>query len=306
MASRLLAAALALCAAQCALRPSAPDAFAFAVMGDTPYSAAEEEHFTSMMKHVDAERVDFVVHVGDFKAGSRSPCSDALFLSRKAQFDASAHPFVYTPGDNDWVDCRRATNGAFDPIERLAKLREIFFGDAYSLGVERMATSFQPGLPENRIWERGGVVFATINVQGSNNNRGFDRANDLEAEARDQANLAWLAEAEARATRAAGLAVFTQASLWDADAPTYFAYEKALVDIAMRLGKPVLFVHGDTHRYRADTPFKDRNGTSVTNPSRLEVYGSPFVGWIKVDVDRARPDVFTIEPRLAAVVPPLR
>jgi len=25
-----------------------------------------------------------------------------------------------------------------------------------------------------------------------------------------------------------------------------------------------------------------------------------------VDVDRARPEVFTIEPRLAAVVPPLR
>ena len=306
MASRLFAAALALCAAQCAFLPSAPDAFAFAVMGDTPYSDAEEERFLSMMKRVDAEPVDFVVHVGDFKAGSRSPCSDALFLKRKAQFDASAHPFVYTPGDNDWVDCRRAANGAFDPIERLAKLREIFFGDAHSLGAERMATQLQPGLPENRMWERGGVVFATVNVQGSNNNRGFDRPNDREAEARDQANLAWLAQAEARAARAAGLVVFTQANLWDANAPTYVAYVEALVDIAARLGKPVLFVHGDTHRYRADTPFKARDGTSVTNPSRLEVYGSPFVGWIKVDVDRARPEVFTIEPRLAAVVPPLR
>ena len=45
MASRLFAAALALCAAQCAFLPSAPDAFAFAVMGDTPYSDAEEERF---------------------------------------------------------------------------------------------------------------------------------------------------------------------------------------------------------------------------------------------------------------------
>ncbi len=97
--------------------------------------------------------------------------------------------------------------------------------------------------------------------------------------------------------------VFTQANLWYPDPQTVKVYADALVDIAARLHRPVLFVHGDTHEYRADTPFKARDGTPVANPSRLEVYGSPFVGWIKVDVDTTRPEVFTPDPRLAAIVP---
>jgi hypothetical protein len=38
--------------------------------------------------------------------------------------------------------------------------------------------------------------------------------------------------------------------------------------------------------------------------TRLETYGSPFVGWVRVDVDPSRPNVFTFEPRLEAVVFP--
>jgi hypothetical protein len=38
--------------------------------------------------------------------------------------------------------------------------------------------------------------------------------------------------------------------------------------------------------------------------TRLETYGSPFVGWVKVTVDPARPDLFSFEPRLRAIVPP--
>jgi hypothetical protein len=263
-----------------------------------------------------AQSLAFVVHVGDMKAGGNSRCTDALFEKRKAQFNASTHPFILTPGDNDWTDCRRKSNGADDPIERLNAIRRIFFSDGNSLGASRIPTEPQltcleagspchcGPFPENRLWESGSVVFATINVQGSNNNRGFDAVNDREADCRDRANLAWLAEAERRTTRERALVVFTQGNLWDADAPTYRIYVDALVDIAARLRKPVLFVHGDTHRFRYDTPFTARDGSTVANPSRLEVYGSPFVGWVKVDVDVSRPEPFTVYPHLTAFVPP--
>jgi len=298
----LVAASLLL--AQCAvLQQPAPDAFAFAVMGDAPYNDAEERVFVDMLDRMGREDVAFIVHVGDFKAGSNSRCTDALFLKRKAQFDKSAHPFIFTPGDNDWTDCRRKNNGGDDPVERLGKIREIFFNDGFSLGANRMATEAQSkAFPENRLWERGGVVFATINVQGSNNNRGFDAANDREADARDKANLAWLAAARTRAEAGKALVVLTQANLWDEDAPTYRMYVDALIDAGAKLRKPVLFVHGDTHQLRIDTPFKTRDGRFVPNPMRVEVYGSPFVGWVKVDVDTSRPDVFTIEPKLVKFV----
>src|SRR5260221_4814321 len=183
MRSALWIAASAILVAQCAIIRPGPEAFAFGVMGDTPYNAREEVQFVHMLDGLGREKLAFVVHVGDFKAGGNSPCTDELFLLRKAQFDRSAHPFVYTPGDNDWTDCRRKSNGGGDPIERLDAIRRVFFSDGNSLGVERMATDAQtqclePGtpcacgpFPENRLWEHRGVVFGTINVQGSNKNR---------------------------------------------------------------------------------------------------------------------------------------
>lgn len=303
MRSRLWIAASALLLAQCALRPPGPDAFSFAVMGDAPYSEREETPFMETLARIDREHVAFVVHVGDFKAGGHTRCSDELFFKRKAQFDSSAHPFIYTPGDNDWTDCRRKSSGGYDPIERLDRLRKIFFADGFSLGQERMATDVQPGFPENRLWQHGRVVFATIDVQGSNNNRGYDPRNEREADARDAANIAWLAAAESRASAASALVVFTQADLWVEEAKTYAIYVKALAEVAARLRKPVLFVHGDTHQYRFDTPFRDASGTPLANPTRLEVYGSPFVGWVKVDVDATRPLIFTAVPHLTALVP---
>ena len=303
MRSRLWLAAAALLLASCAIRPPGPEAFSFAVMGDTPYNDAEEAVFLDMLDRVGRENLAFVVHVGDFKAGGNSRCTDELYLRRRAQFDKSAHPFILTPGDNDWTDCRRRSNGGDDPIERLAKIREVFFADGFSLGARRIATDVQSrSFPENRMWERGGVVFATINVQGSNNNRGFDAANDREADARDQANLEWLAEAQRRAADARALVVLTQANLWDEHAPTYRAYVDALIEAGAQLRKPILFVHGETHQLRIDTPFRTRDGKVVGNPMRVEVYGSPFVGWVKVEVDISRPDVFTVEPKLVKFV----
>ena len=37
-----------------------------------------------------------------------------------AGFPAVADPVVYTPGDNEWTDCHRASAGGYLPTERLA------------------------------------------------------------------------------------------------------------------------------------------------------------------------------------------
>src|SRR4051812_30454670 len=126
MRNALWMAAASLFVTQCAFRPPGPDAFSFGVMGDTPYNEREEPVFRETIARMNGEALAFVVHVGDMKSGS-TPCTDELFLQRKAQFDASLHPFVYTPGDNEWTDCRRAKTGRYDVLERLQALRRIFF-----------------------------------------------------------------------------------------------------------------------------------------------------------------------------------
>jgi hypothetical protein len=298
--------------AGCAVRAPTGEGFVFGVMGDTPYNEREEAHFVRMLERMGEEPLAFIVHVGDIKAGSNAPCTDALFEKRRAQLDRSRHALVYTPGDNEWTDCRRSSNGAADPIERLARLREVFFADRWSLGVERIETRVQDdrvapcgAYPENRAWTRGRVRFVTLNIPGSDNNVGFDPASDAEALCRNAANRRWLAravdESEGADTRA--LVVSIQANPWDTKKAVFKDFLAQLAQAARRLRKPLLFVHGDTHIYRVDTPFSDAAGT-IMNLTRLETYGSPFVGWVRVTVDPQRPEVFTFQPRTEAFVPP--
>jgi hypothetical protein len=318
-AARWVMAASLWALAGCATQPPSPDAFSFAVMGDTPYSDAEETRYHEMMRVIDRAPVAFTIHVGDFKSGGAGACSDELYQRRRSEFDASAHPFIYTPGDNDWTDCHRKPLGGMDPIERLARLREIFFPDRWSLGRTRIATSAQdqcidpgprgcrcPAHPENRFWSRAGVRFVTLNIPGSDNNIGRDAANDAEAHCRDEANALWLEQAvrasERSQTRA--LVIAFQANPWDSRKPAvYTPILRQIQEAAKRLKKPVLLVHGDTHTQRIDTPFTDSLGNAVLAITRLETFGSPFVGWVKVNVDPDHPDVFSFEPKLQAFVP---
>jgi hypothetical protein len=60
-----------------------PGRFAFALIGDQQYNAQSEAQFPRLMADVDWSNLAFVVHVGDFKAGTSMPCTDELFRSRK-------------------------------------------------------------------------------------------------------------------------------------------------------------------------------------------------------------------------------
>lgn len=317
---RIARAAAALAAigllAGCALRPAAPDEFTFAVMGDVPYGAAEEARFLRMMELLDREPLAFVAHLGDFRGGDE-PCSDALYARRRAQFEASAHPFVFTPGDNEWSDCPGLRGEA--SLERLARLREVFFSRDRTLGRRTLAQKAQRGclapavagcgcgaLPENRAWSVGRVAFVSVNVSGGRNNRGRGEATDREARCRDEANSRWM-QAAAREAQEAGsvaLVILTQANPWWTAGDEFDPFLAAVRAVAAAFPRPVLLVHGDTHVYRADRPFTDAFGEPVANLQRLETWGSPFVGWVDVHVDPARPEPFTFEPHLhAATIP---
>lgn len=317
--ARAAAVAALLVLAGCAAPPAAlgPGAFRFAVMGDTPYSAAEEKAFGAMLARLDREPIAFAIHVGDIKAGGNSPCTDALYRERKADFERSGHPIVLTPGDNDWTDCRRKSNGAMDPIERLAKLREIFFATPVALGHGSLALRAQsqciaPVLPEcgcaahpeNRLWTYDRVTFVTLDVPGSNDNVGYDARNDHEALCREEANRQWLDRAvrEVRSANGLALVIAIQADPWATDKDVYRGLVSEIADVGKQLGRPVLFVHGDTHTYRLDWPFHGADGTPIDNITRLETYGSPFVGWIDVTVDPSDPRLFRIDPHLEAIV----
>jgi hypothetical protein len=144
--------------------------FTFAVLGDTPYGAADVARFPGIVDQVNADPdVRLVAHLGDIKSGS-TVCDDAYFAAVRAQFDRFEDPLVYTPGDNEWTDCHRPSNGAYDPLERLQALRAVFFDrPGHALGKQQGLTSQRrQGLPENVSFTRAGVAFAAVHVVGSN------------------------------------------------------------------------------------------------------------------------------------------
>lgn len=275
----------------CACTQAAVSSFSFAALGDTPYNSEEESQFVGLVASMNREPLAFAIHVGDMKSGS-SPCSDDTYLQRRDWFALSHHPFVFVPGDNDWTDCWRSFGARRDPLERLGRLREIFFGTGESLGQRPLALARQgmkPGeahFPEHARWIHGDVVFATLNVPGGDNNR--SRMPD-EARTRDAAVIQWIRDAfaVARERKLPGVVLAMQANPWRPSGGARPAYAQMLEAIATESSKyrgAVLVINGDTHRHRFDQPLTDASGKTVSNVRRLEVYGSPVMNWVRVTV----------------------
>jgi hypothetical protein len=89
-----------------------------------------------------------------------------------------------------------------------------------------------------------------------------------------------------------------------ADAEYRQAFEPFLNTIeeeSERFAKPVLLAHGDGHEYTVDRPLVRRTtGRPLENVTRLQVPGSPAVGWVRVVVAPGADNPFSFE---AHVVP---
>ena len=98
--------------------PAQADSFSFGLFGDTPYTQWERLHLPDLIADMDRENLAFVIHDGDIKSGS-DECSDKAFADIHGVFANSVHPLIYVPGDNEWTDCHRRSNGGYQPLERL-------------------------------------------------------------------------------------------------------------------------------------------------------------------------------------------
>ena len=189
--------------------------FEFGVLGDTDYSLITEQELPKMIAEMNKENLSFVVHVGDFEADPRPynrrptkismPCVAENFKRVKAVFQTSNHPFVLSPGDNDWTDCSKLKAKTVNPLDALAMIRTMFYPKGKSLGQNPMAVVSQSSdagfskFVENQTWTKGGVIFATVHMVGSNNNMGKKPQPCTEFTERTAANAAWISKAFGKA-----------------------------------------------------------------------------------------------------------
>jgi hypothetical protein len=277
-------------------------AFSFIVIGDTPYGGEDVEMLAKALPLVKAGAYPFIIHVGDYKGG-RAPCTSGLD-DRQAELIASLAPtpVIYTPGDNEWTDCDRnidsATGKPYSDLGRLAMIRERFFSapvaapQAYE--VERQAAQ-----PENQSWRYRGVRFASVHVVGTANGRdwvtGDQPAAALAAvNARDAHNFAWVTHviAKAESEDASAIVVAMQADMTDlkgkqrglacsavskgeGKCDAFVAYRRALQDAAIKTGKPVLVIHGDTAPFTLNQTFAGEEAPTLW---RLNAAGDAGIG----------------------------
>jgi hypothetical protein len=300
--------------------------FEFGLIGDLPYNPEQEAKFPYLIQAMNEANLAFVVHNGEFKSGV-SPCSDEIFADRKALFQTSQHPFIFLPGDNDWTDCHDAKAGGYDPLERLTKLREVFFQGDHSLGQRPLPLTRQSNDPpyakfrENVRWTYGEVLFVGLHLVGSNNNLGRMSEADAEYAERNTANMRWLQQAFALAKRPEyhALMLITQANpnfedRWplppaqlqalriapSEPQPSGFSdFLTVLERETLAFDKPVVLVHGDTHYFRLDKPlYSSTSKRMIAHFTRVETFGAPNAHWLRAIVDPNDPQVFLFKPEM--------
>src|SRR5262249_40678768 len=124
--------------------------YAIGLWGHLPYPDTQAlvgvPNLSDDMNNADTE---FSVHDGALKAGNGiagsvtpTTCQTAqeptIYSQGLGYFNALEKPAVFTPGDNDWTDCDRTSNGGFNGLFQLQYERNLFFKTDRSLGEHTM------------------------------------------------------------------------------------------------------------------------------------------------------------------------
>ena len=172
--------------------------FTLAVYGDSPYGRTayapggqsgdtlEYQKSPAFIGTINTSSVSEVIHVGDIHSG-KDFCTGAYDNQIAALWQNYQKPVIYTPGDNEWADCHKATSvtapgegGGFysagvlnyvgtsgittdpaecvayscgNPADNLAKIRQAFFAQpghtlgSGTLNVVSQATAYDPTYP---------------------------------------------------------------------------------------------------------------------------------------------------------------
>ena len=317
------------CIATCLTLSSQASGFSFGLWGDMPYQkAGDNAKMPAVLASINNAKIDFSIFVGDIKDGD-SKCTDEVFTEAIKLFDSMRHPVVYIPGDNEWTDCHRINNGGYDSQERLAHIRKVMFAKPISFGPNAITLESPKEnenlYVENKRFTKNSIVFVTLNIPGSNNNKILDEKDcknnsartNLQCEqgnaefvARDIANVNWMKSSfqKAKEQNAHGIVLAFQGDpgfdlpetkgIDESKAPSvsgYQAFLQAVVKETEDFKGQVLLVHGDTHFFKVDKPLYSPNKL-LPNLTRLQTFGSPNLHWVKVNVDLKRESVFDIEP----------
>ncbi|MBC7452252.1 MAG: hypothetical protein H7335_00810 [Massilia sp.] len=212
----LLALALAAHGALVAAPKKDSERHRFGVIGHSFHNGSSGEAKLKQAIADESEAALAFVVVTGIKGGDE-PCSDSLYEKRRALFDDARRPMIVALSASDWSACKNSA-GRSVAIDRLNRLRELFFNEPSSLGVHQLpltrlsASAKFRSYAENAHWQIGDVLYATINLPANNNHYRAEAGRNSEFEDRLVANRFWLNRlfAMARREKLGALVLFSE------------------------------------------------------------------------------------------------
>jgi hypothetical protein len=272
--------------------------FRFGVIGHAFRKTSDEAALTRAIGESDEDNLGFVV-VDGIKSPSE-PCSDALYERRRELLARAKNGVVLSPAASDWADCRHP-DGRSAAIERLARLRELFFDDEASLGSTRIPLMRESATPkfrtyaENARWEMHGIQFATVNLPGDNNHYLLAAGRNSEFEDRMIANRYWLHRVFYAAARQKmeGIVLFCDANPMappqNVRRDGYLEARRQIASLAAHFPGRVLLVHGRSEAGAGAIAWSGNLGTLGIG-----------AGWVGIDVVPGQRALFRVATGSAA------
>jgi hypothetical protein len=274
---------------------AASNDFSFGVIAHPFKANSDESPLRAAIKSSDTDNLVFVVANG-IKSNTE-PCSDDLYTKRKALLDSAQNGLILSLAESDWSECKKSS-GRTAAIERLNRIRELFFSDEFSFGASKIPVLRQSASPrfrsygENARWEVNNILFATINLPANNNNYLAAAGRNSEFEDRMIANREWLQRLVTYATlkKLHGIVLFCDGNPISIPTPQnnkrdgFLEIRRQLIASAAKFSGKVLIIHN-----QPSTP----PSSAITWHGNLGEYGATS-GWIKVTVVPSSPTLFSI------------
>jgi hypothetical protein len=224
---------------------------------------------------------------------------------------------VVVPAASDWTECRNSA-GRSNAIERLNRIRELFYGEPNTLGARKLSLTRQSMSPrfrsyaENAHWSVGKVLYATINMPANNNHYLNEAGRNSEYEDRLVANRFWLHRlfAIARRDKLEAVVLFSEGDVKALSQPTGlrallheaapdndgFAEPRRLIlSLAQKFHGKVLLVDGTRVRGKPTIEWRGNVGHLAAGADALEVV-----------VDPQAKTLFKVDPRKVETAKPAR
>ena len=210
----------------------------FSAIADVPYTPDEQVQLAAIVEsHNAVARPSLLVHLGDLKSQGLGDCTEDDYTLVAGLLRPSRIPVFILPGDNEWNDC-------VNPEEAWTWWTASF--DAFDAGWPfEPSVTRQEGRTTNFSFVLESVLFVGLHLVGG-------RVHDEdEWTARHQADADWLDRSLAANPAADALIVLGHAAP-SSDHDDFMERFKASAEA---FGKPVLYLHGDGHRWIEDRPF---------------------------------------------------